>query len=703
MLVRQKKLLFSKLIIAIFFCIYYFGYVPHKNILEPRIMHTILFDICFPSTDDLTYVQKLKRLFYRQFIWLKIKNDPKIIKMTEGFLSENKTINPEAFWNMIQSKGSNKGLEKELRRLRQTWLHIIYSTPLAYELAGIEMPKEVPICDAKLELPPSKIRVVGPEIVHEDGEIDYIIIGSGPAGSVIAHQLTLHLTNVRVVLIDSGPFVKPRSTITEFSSKLMESSNERISDTGSLMIRNGATVGGGTTVNLDLAFSMQLPEIKRKIKSWIQNGQLKASFIHDHANDWQKMIEAEKWVEKHVGTRKVEEGEINENNRILMNGHPFAKTYELNERLPTGQKGEVLKVSATEAFIVPALCGGKAFQGNLSLLSNVKVERIIFEQNGKNKRAEGIVVKFRPFASDQSIMQASNHLNLDGAKKYRLKAKNIIVCAGSLGSAEVLIRSKLDNPNLGKGVVMHPSMGILGLFHQEINVHKGLSASVYAPGINGSYFFESMAADPAFIAVIHPGKGQDIINTLKFYKHLGGFGIMLIDQPQRSNFVYVDDQKSEVHVHYEFAKSDKEQLRDALKEAAAILFHQGAYGVFIPTAEDIYATSEFKPFSTIQEANVAIDKLRFTSALNFISSAHMQGSNKLGKIPSTSVVSLNFRVWDFGGKKEIPNLYVCDSSVFPTSVGANPMQATYTFAKLFVDQHIAEQRSSFAGGCAFRP
>ena len=64
----------------------------------------------------------------------------------------------------------------------------------------------------------------------------------------------------------------------------------------------------------------------------------------------------------------------------------------------------------------------------------------------------------------------------------------------------------------------------------------------------------------------------------------------------------------------------------------------------------------------------------------------MQGSNKIGSNPDISVISHNFRVWDNDTGNEIPNLYVIDSSIFPTSVGANPMQAIYTFAKIFVDQ-----------------
>jgi choline dehydrogenase-like flavoprotein len=67
---------------------------------------------------------------------------------------------------------------------------------------------------------------------------------------------------------------------------------------------------------------------------------------------------------------------------------------------------------------------------------------------------------------------------------------------------------------------------------------------------------------------------------------------------------------------------------------------------------------------------------------------YVQGSNKMGPDPEKSVVSLNFRVWDRKNRCEIPNLYVVDSSVFPASVGANPMQSIYSMAKLFVDQVI---------------
>ena len=51
------------------------------------------------------------------------------------------------------------------------------------------------------------------------------------------------------------------------------------------------------------------------------------------------------------------------------------------------------------------------------------------------------------------------------------------------------------------------------------------------------------------------------------------------------------------------------------------------------------------------------------------------------------VVSLNHRLWASNGE-EVPNLYVMDSSIFPTSVGANPMQSLYSIAKIFSERLI---------------
>jgi choline dehydrogenase-like flavoprotein len=42
-------------------------------------------------------------------------------------------------------------------------------------------------------------------------------------------------------------------------------------------------------------------------------------------------------------------------------------------------------------------------------------------------------------------------------------------------------------------------------------------------------------------------------------------------------------------------------------------------------------------------------------------------------------------LWAANGE-EVPNVYVMDSSIFPTSVGANPMQSLYSMAKIFSER-----------------
>lgn len=61
----------------------------------------------------------------------------------------------------------------------------------------------------------------------------------------------------------------------------------------------------------------------------------------------------------------------------------------------------------------------------------------------------------------------------------------------------------------------------------------------------------------------------------------------------------------------------------------------------------------------------------------------MQATNKMRARPRVSVVSREFSVWG------TESLYVVDASVFPTSIGSNPMQSIYTFAKVFADPMTA--------------
>ena len=115
------------------------------------------------------------------------------------------------------------------------------------------------------------------------------------------------------------------------------------------------------------------------------------------------------------------------------------------------------------------------------------------------------------------------------------------------------------------------------------------------------------------------------------------------------------------------------------------MLRAGAKQVYLPTNEDLLEgnkTGQLSPMviTDPRQADAIEKNLQFVPNRSIITSAHLQATNKLGANARDSVVSKDFKVWGTEG------LYVVDGSIFPTSIGANPMQSIYTFAKLFADK-----------------
>jgi choline dehydrogenase-like flavoprotein len=172
---------------------------------------------------------------------------------------------------------------------------------------------------------------------------------------------------------------------------------------------------------------------------------------------------------------------------------------------------------------------------------------------------------------------------------------------------------------------------------------------------------------------------------VKAYRHLAGFGVMLIDTPSPQNRVTLD-KDGEPIINYVLSEPDKVRFRKGVAEAIRIMFLSGAKAVYLPTTEDVLSDGVSPLVLTnAKQADDVERNLRFIPNQTIVTSAHMQATNKMGSSPSSSVVSRDFRVWG------TQNLFVVDSSIFPTSIGANPMQSIYTLAKIFADRQAAKK------------
>ncbi|HEX6771218.1 MAG TPA: FAD-dependent monooxygenase, partial [Acidobacteriaceae bacterium] len=180
------------------------------------------------------------------------------------------------------------------------------------------------------KLPPTRLRYDRDkrEIVSMNGLIDVLIVGSGPAGSVLAHEL--RRGGKRVLLLERGSFVVPGSMETRLIDDLIDT---RTSMDGTIRIRNGMAVGGGSQVNVDLCFAPTTPAIRTKIEGWRTAGRIGPKEFTQA-----EIARQYEWVKKAIGTRTLSESEINLNNHALWDGarraglHP--KLYSLNTYAP---------------------------------------------------------------------------------------------------------------------------------------------------------------------------------------------------------------------------------------------------------------------------------------------------------------------------------------------------------------------------------
>src|SRR5580693_1237454 len=252
--------------------------------------------------------------------------------------------------------------------------------------------------------------------------------------------------------------------------------------------------------------------------------------------------------------------------------------------------------------------------------------------------------------------------------RVNIRCKAVVVACGAIHTPALLLRSGLRNENIGKHLHLHPVSNVCGVFEEEIRPWEGTMQAIYSDEhryLAGNYGvkYETTALQPVIAAAVLPWREpQQYRALLEKLPNISAIGVLARDRD--GGRVTIDSDGHPVS-HYALSRFDRQHLRSGFIGAARILEAAGAHLIFSPHAR--WCAYEPGHKGTRDTFTQAMDSAGWDSGRVALFSFHLQGTARLGGSRKSSATNPDGQVW------ETRNLYVMDSSSFPSASGVNPM------------------------------
>lgn len=107
-------------------------------------------------------------------------------------------------------------------------------------------------------------------------------------------------------------------------------------------------------------------------------------------------------------------------------------------------------------------------------MSRTQVDRLLFSKpmDIAPEVTSSNIKSYTPSAERTRCFGAQVTLE-DGSQALLIARKAVVVSSGSINSPAVLMRSGLDNPNIGKNLHLHPCTYVTGAFEDKANPWDG--------------------------------------------------------------------------------------------------------------------------------------------------------------------------------------------------------------------------------------
>jgi choline dehydrogenase-like flavoprotein len=286
---------------------------------------------------------------------------------------------------------------------------------------------------------------------------------------------------------------------------------------------------------------------------------------------------------------------------------------------------------------------------------------------------------------------------------FTVRARQIVVSAGTLRTPGLLAASGLEHPAIGANLRLHPVAAVAGRMPWPVQMWRGTMQAascnrfvrpgpadghVRAPA-HGGFIVESAPAHPGLIALAFPwwGASDHAVRMTRVRSYAPLIGIV---RDTGSGQVRTS-RSGHVRIDYSIGGADALTARRALVEMARLARAAGALEVVALGTPGAIAGSGPEVSSNTWDAYLRrLATFDFRPNRGFLFSAHQMGTARAGSNPRTSACDPWGRVRSDTTGGIVRGLYVADASLFPTASGVNPMVTVMVLARRVARTILAE-------------
>lgn len=464
----------------------------------------------------------------------------------------------------------------------------------------------------------------------EEHEVDVVIVGAGGGGAPAAR--TLATAGLDVMVLEAGPVVRPQ----ELTQRAMDTVRRIYVDKGAqetadgtVQVLQGSCVGGSTLVNAEVCF----PIPDAVLDEWASDFGVRGMSPDEMRPVFEDVMET-------IGATEDSGRPLTSISRMVGGFEKLGLALHPPLRSVRGCRGcnycligcaYGCKQSVDRSYLPAALEAGA------TVISDARVETLDV--------AGGAV---------REVVARTAHGTL------RVRARAVVLACGAIATPLLLQDNGLGGPEVGEHLALHPICGPIGRYATGEGPGKAAVCGYCDDDWDRGYLLEAASLPLDFFATLVPGYGAAHRELARSVDELSVIAAIVRDSTSPGRVTR--DRKGNKRIEWSLDAQTEAKVRRGIRRVAEIHFAAGATEVILPQLEIVKMRS-------MDDAK-RLDELKIGPGYFTFLSYHPQGTARMGAVT------------DFDGRVQgTDDLYVMDTSLFPSPVGVNtqvPVMAVST-------------------------